>query len=64
MTQVQARPTDDHKTLTIRLRASEEYVAAIDNWRAQYRPVMSRSEAIRVLTLLAIDKGLKPPKPK
>jgi hypothetical protein len=62
MTQVQARPTDDPKTLTIRLRASEDYVAAIDNWRALHRPVMSRSEAIRTLTLLAIARGLKPRK--
>jgi hypothetical protein len=58
------RPTDDPKPLTIQLRVGQDFLDTVDNYRAKHRPVMSRSETIRTLTLLAIDKGLKPPKPK
>jgi hypothetical protein len=59
------RPTDDPKPLTIQLRVSQEFLDTIDDWRANLRPVLSRSEAIRTAALLAIGRGLKAkPKPK
>jgi hypothetical protein len=48
------RPTDDPKTLTIRLRVSADYIAGIDAWRRKQPDVPSRSEAIRKLTAMAL----------
>ena len=37
------------------MRASEQWLSAIDDWRAKQRPVLSRAEAIRRL----VEKGLE-----
>jgi hypothetical protein len=63
MLQMMIRPTTDPKPLTIQLRVSPEFIEIVNEWRAKQRPILTRSDAIRTLVLLAIDKGLKP-KPK
>jgi hypothetical protein len=54
------RPTTEAKDLTIQLRVSAKFIDAVNEWRAKQRPILTRSDAIRKLTLLAIDRGLKP----
>ena len=36
------------------MRASDGWLAELDDWRAQQRPVLSRAESIRRLTALGI----------
>jgi hypothetical protein len=61
--QMMIRPTSDPKPLTIQLRVGQDFLDTVDEWRAKQRPILTRSDAIRTLTLMAIGKGLKP-KPK
>jgi len=42
------------------MRVSEEFLAAIDDWRTKQRPVPSRSEAIRQL----VEAGIAAKKPR
>jgi hypothetical protein len=58
------RPTSEPKPHQIQLRCSDEYLRAIDEWRAKLRPIPSRSEAIRQLTLIGLSGKAPKSKPK
>lgn len=58
---------DKSPTARIYMLAPEAWVARIDEWRAQRRPIPTRSEAIRLLVdeaLEAADADTKPPRNK
>jgi Ribbon-helix-helix protein, copG family len=59
MSSIMVRPTSNPKPNQIQLRCSDEYLHAIDEWRAKQRPIPSRSEAIRQLTAIALGKAPK-----
>jgi hypothetical protein len=59
MSSTMIRPTDNPMPNQIQLRCSDEYLEAIDEWRAKFRPIPSRSEAIRQLTMIALGKAPK-----
>jgi hypothetical protein len=53
------------KLRTFQMRTTEDFLAALDDWRAGQRPVLSRAEAIHRLVGYAIKKqALKPKRPK
>jgi hypothetical protein len=43
------------KSHQMQMRVDEQFLAAIDDWRAAERPVPSRSEAVRLLCYKAIE---------
>lgn len=49
----------EQKTHQMQMRADPGFLDALDDWRAAQRPVLTRSEAVRVLCLRAIsaEKG-------
>jgi hypothetical protein len=49
------RPTDEPKTHQLQIRVSAEFLKKLDEWRAQQRPIPSRTEAIRLLTEAEIE---------
>jgi hypothetical protein len=53
------RPTDEAKTNLIQLRAPQSFLRTLDRWRAEQEFYISRSEAIRRLTLQAIKAKSK-----
>lgn len=40
----------------IRLRASEEFLRAVEDWRRKQTPIPNQSEAIRTLVLAALKR--------
>jgi len=44
----------------VNMRAPASTVDAIDDWRAVQRPILSRSEAIRVLVLKGLETEAPP----
>jgi hypothetical protein len=44
------------KLRTFQMRTNDEFLAALDDWRAARRPVLSRAEAIHRLVLYAMKK--------
>jgi hypothetical protein len=51
------RPTDDPKRHLLQLRVSEDFITALDEWRAEQHPLPSRSEAVRQLTMKSLAKA-------
>ncbi len=49
-------------TASLTLRTPLELISIIDDWRANQRPILNRSEAIRVLVLKGIEKDSVLPK--
>ena len=47
------------KQRTFQMRTTDEFLAALDDWRAARRPVLSRAEAIHRLVSYAIEKNSK-----
>ncbi len=45
------------KTHLLQLRASQDFVKSLDNWRRKQTPIPSRSEAIRQLTTAGLKKS-------
>jgi hypothetical protein len=50
------------KLRTFQMRTNDEFLAALDDWRAAQRPVPSRAAAIHRLVLYAIGKQARKPK--
>jgi hypothetical protein len=48
------------KIRTFQMRTTDEFLAALDDWRAAQRPVLSRAEAIHRLVEYAIKKQARP----
>ena len=40
----------------IRIRASEEFIKALEDWRRKQTPIPNQSEAIRTLVLAALKR--------
>ncbi len=49
--------------IQLNLRAPNDFVAVLDDWRSTKRPILTRSEAIRVLVLKALEHEQKLTKP-
>jgi metal-responsive CopG/Arc/MetJ family transcriptional regulator len=64
MSSIMVRPTLNPKPNQIQLRCSDEYLQALDEWRAKQRPIPSRSEAIRQLTMIGLSELPSTVKPK
>jgi hypothetical protein len=50
------------KLRIFQMRTTDEFLGAVDDWRAAQRPVLSRAEAIHRLVTYAIEKKQKKPK--
>jgi hypothetical protein len=50
------------KLRIFQMRTTDEFLGAVDDWRAGQRPVLSRAEAIHRLVTYAIEKTPKKPK--
>jgi hypothetical protein len=49
------------KLRTFQMRTTDEFLAALDDWRAGQRPVLSRAEAIHRLVAYAVKKQAHKP---
>jgi hypothetical protein len=58
------RPTDDPKKHLLQLRVSDDFLNAVEDWRARQRPIPSLSEAVRQLTMTALATPQSTVKPK
>jgi len=52
-----ARPTDDPKTTRLNLSVSPRFLNRVDGWRKRQDAIPNRSEAIRRLAELELDRG-------
>ncbi len=53
---------EQKKLRIFQMRTTDEFLAALDDWRASQRPVLSRAEAIHRLVAYAIAKQAGKPK--
>jgi len=52
---ITGRPPTGRKGRPLQLYATDEFIAGLDEWRAQQPGIPSRSESIRRLTALALE---------